>query len=251
MTTAIRSDTTPRTSILDRPTAMRLAATEYERFAAQLAALDHDDWSRPTSCPAWDVREVACHVLGMAAMIASMREGSRQRKAARARGGVFIDALTALQVEERANLTPAQVREGFVVMAPRAATARRRLPALLRRMRTPPETVNGRSEVWTLGYLTETILTRDTWMHRVDIARATGRDLLLTADHDGVLVADVAAEWAGRHGRPCTLALSGPAGGTWSWGVAGPAIELDAVEFCRVLSGRGSSTDLFDTAVPF
>lgn len=40
-------------------------------------------------------------------------------------------------------------------------------------------------------------------MHRIDISRATGRPLTLTADHDGVLVADVVHEWAGRHGTPC------------------------------------------------
>jgi hypothetical protein len=56
-----------------------------------------------------------------------------------------------------------------------------------------------------MGYLLDTILTRDPWMHRVDIARATGRDMVLTADHDGRIVADVVAEWARRHGQPFTL----------------------------------------------
>ena len=64
------------------------------------------------------------------------------------------------------------------------------------------ETVNGVEETWTFGYMFETILTRDTWMHRIDTAKATGRPLVLTADHDGVLVADVVAEWAARHGAP-------------------------------------------------
>ncbi|MDX1382582.1 MAG: hypothetical protein R3190_03005, partial [Thermoanaerobaculia bacterium] len=44
--------------------------------------------------------------------------------------------------------------------------------------------------------LFDTILTRDTWMHRTDLAEATGRPLELTADHDGRIVADVVAEWA-------------------------------------------------------
>ena len=60
-------------------------------------------------------------------------------------------------------------------------------------------------ESWTFGYLFETILTRDTWMHRVDTAEATGRPMALTAEHDGVLVADVVTEWAARHGAPFTL----------------------------------------------
>jgi len=40
-----------------------------------------------------------------------------------------------------------------------------------------------------MGYLTDAILTRDAWMHRVDLTRATGHPLELTADHDGARVA--------------------------------------------------------------
>jgi hypothetical protein len=98
-----------------------------------------------------------------------------------------------------------------------------------------------------LGFLSDVIMTRDPWMHRADLAQATGAPMALTADHDGVLVDDVVREWAARHGRPFTLRLTGPAGG--SWGSDGPALELDAVEFCRAISGRG--TVPFDTEVPF
>lgn len=95
-------------------------------------------------------------------------------------------------------------------------------------------------------------MTRDPWMHRVDLARATQRELVLTADHDGVIVADVAAEWAARHGRPCALTLHGPAGGAWTFGDGEPEqIELDAVEFCRILSGRGRGAGLLAVQVPF
>jgi len=95
------------------------------------------------------------------------------------------------------------------------------------------------------------ILTRDTWMHRVDLAHATGRLPVLSADHDGVLVADVVAEWAGRHGQPCWLVLTGPAGGVWSWGAGGPGLELEATDFCRLVSGRGCGSGLLSVQVPF
>ena len=118
--------------------------------------------------------------------------------------------------------------------------------------RLPEEQVVGdRSEFWTFGYLMDVVLTRDTWMHRVDISRATGRPVELTADHDGVLVADVVAEWADRHGRPFELTLTGPAGGSWSAGTGGERLELDAVEFCRILSGRGTGPGLLAEQVPF
>jgi hypothetical protein len=51
------------------------------------------------------------------------------------------------------------------------------------------------------------IYTRDTWMHRMDTARAVGVDVALTPEHDGRIVADVVADWARRHGRPFELEL--------------------------------------------
>jgi hypothetical protein len=111
--------------------------------------------------------------------------------------------------------------------------------------------VGGRDEAWTIGYLIDVILTRDPWMHRTDIARATGASHLLTAGHDGVIVADVVAEWAARHGQPYTLHLTGPAGGSWTSGEGGPLIETEAVEFCRLLSGRGHAGGLLAIEVPF
>ena len=51
----------PRIAALPRGTAMRLAATEYERFADLLRVLGPGDWARPTECPGWDVRAMAAH----------------------------------------------------------------------------------------------------------------------------------------------------------------------------------------------
>ena len=242
----------PRAPVLPRDVAMRLAAAEYERFADLLRALRPGDWTRPTECPGWDVRAMAAHALGMVEMAASVRENYRQLRLARRRGGVFIDALTGLQVDERQHMMPEEIIGRFVTRAPKAARGRRRTPGFIRRRVMPePQQVGGRDEAWTIGYLVDVILTRDPWMHRADIARATGAAHVLTAEHDGVLVADVAAEWAARHGQPYTLRLTGPAGGTWASGAGGPLIETDAVEFCRLLSGRGHADGLLATQVPF
>ena len=110
---------------------------------------------------------------------------------------------------------------------------------------------NGTVETWHLAYLLDVILLRDPWMHRVDISHAVGRPMVLTADHDGRIIADVVAEWAGRHGNPFTLRLTGPAGGMYVQGSAGPELELDAVEFCRILSGRAPGEGLLTEFVPF
>lgn len=221
MSTTMTTTTRPRRSRLDRRTAMRLAADEYVRFADALAALDADDWTKPTECPAWDVRQMACHTVGMAEMASGFREQVRQqRKAgadAAASGSSTLDALTALQVSERADWSPERTIAGMRSVAPRAARGRRRMPGLVRRMRLPEQQdVGGRKETWTIGFVSDTILTRDPWMHRMDIARATGRAPVLTADHDGVIVADVVEEWAERHGLP--------SGSAWADrpGAAGP-----------------------------
>jgi uncharacterized protein (TIGR03083 family) len=231
---------------------MQMASVEYERFDSLLADLDGENWTRSTECAGWDVRTMASHVLGMAEMAASIPQGIKQLRAAGKRGGVFIDALTGVQVDQRAGMTPQQVADRFRVVAPRAARARRRTPGLIRNRRLPtPQQVGDGEEIWTLGYLVDTILTRDVWMHRVDIARAIAAPPHLTADHDGVLVANVVTEWAARHSDPCYVRLTGPAGGTWTFGVGGPEIDLDAVEFCRVLSGREPASGLLVQQVPF
>jgi uncharacterized protein (TIGR03083 family) len=252
MTTTLQ--TASRRPVLDRPTAMRLAAEEYQLFLGQLRELSASDWSTPTDCPGWDVRAMVGHVLAMAEGSASMRENIRQLRTARARtgDGLFIDALTKLQVEKYADAQPAELLSRFADIAPKAARGRQRTPGFVRSSKLPiPQTFGGVTEVWRLGYLVDVILTRDTWMHRSDIALATGRDMHLTPEHDGVLVDDVVKEWLGRHHQACDLTLSGPAGGRWSQGSGGPSLELDAVGFCRVLSGRGTGDGLLAVQVPF
>jgi uncharacterized protein (TIGR03083 family) len=249
----------PRTAALDHGTAGRLAATEYQRCLELLRSLSPADWDTPTDCPEWNVRQVAAHLLGMVEMAASVPELLRtQRLADRAAarsGRASIDELTKLQVAERADWTPTMIIERFATRAPAAVAGRRRVPGLLRGVRLPgTQHVNGADEPWTIGYLTDVILTRDPWMHRIDISRATGAAPLLSADHDGTIVADVIAEWTDRHGKDYRLDLDGAAGGGWSVGSNGPRLRADAVDFARALSGRPTALDsdhLLSTHVPF
>jgi uncharacterized protein (TIGR03083 family) len=242
--------TGPRKATLARDVAMRLAAEEYQRFLRQLQRLAPADWQAATDCPAWDVRALVGHVVGMTEMSASLPEQMRQMRAAGKAGGVFIDALTALQVTKHKDATPDRLVARLATVGPKAAKGRRRTPGFIRGRTMPvPQAVGGVEESWTLGYLVDVILTRDTWMHRIDIARATGKDLELTPEHDGLIVADVVEDWAARHGQPCRLHLSGPAGGIWSFGAGGPQLTEDAVDFCRGLSARGTAA--LGTEVPF
>ena len=88
-------------------------------------------------------------------------------------------------------------------------------------------------------------------LSREDLARATGNDPVLTKDHDGRIVADAVGEWARRHGQPFSLELTGPLAASFTQGTGSAPITLDAVEFCRVLSGRATGEGLLAQEVPF
>jgi uncharacterized protein (TIGR03083 family) len=237
--------------------AMRRQAQELDRTLALLRTLDDAAWAARTACPAWDIRAMYQHVLGACEAGAAIRENVRQLRRARARrkqhGGPLEAALSAVQVSDRADLSPEQIIQRLAATAPRTLRGRARTPALVRHH--AKLAVDGPvHETWTLGYLIDTIYLRDLWMHRTDAARALDQQPELTASHDGRIVADVVAEWARRHGQPFTLDLAGPAGGSYARHPGHPGAEhlaLDAVEFCRTLAGRGHPVGLLTTIVPF
>lgn len=244
---------------LDHRQAMALQQHELERAVEVLGSLTPHDWSAPTECPAWDVRRMYLHVLGACEAGASTTESVRQMVSAfrrrRREGGPLEAALSATQVAAREHLTPTELVDRLRDVAPRCVAGRQRMPGFLRAhvsMKVDGPVV----ERWRLGYLVDTIYLRDLWLHRVDLCRAVGRPFECTADHDGVIVADVVQEWAARHGQPFRLVLTGPAGGEFAVGadgdrIATDALELDAVEFCRVVGGRARGDGLLATIVPF
>jgi uncharacterized protein (TIGR03083 family) len=173
------------------------------------------------------------------------------KKRAKASGADLVDEMTALQVAERAALTPRQLLSRVEAAAPAAVAGRRKVPTLLRRTVKIPA-----PQPWgamTLGFLIDTIFNRDLFMHRVDITRATGQELALNAEHEGRIVAEIVGDWADLHDQPFGLVLEGPAGGSFDRGDGGQQLRLDAVEFCRIVSGRGGaeSTGLLRTPVLF
>ncbi len=255
--TAIPADTTGSADVTAIPAlghseAMGLASTEFARMVDLVRTLRADEWATETVCTLWNVRSMVAHVVGMAEAQASLRQFAHDFSVARKRsGGAMIDALNACQVSDRVNMTPAQLVDRLASVAPKAVRSRRRTPGVMRTMVRFKQDPPFGTERWPYGFLVDTIFTRDTWMHRLDIARATGREMAITQQHDGRIVAGVVAEWAHRHGKPFTLHLAGAAGGSWHAGDGGELIELNALEFCWTVAGRAQRGGLLATPVPF
>lgn len=237
---------------LARPEALAVARQEYERYLDQLRSLSDRDWQRETECSPWTVKDMAAHVLGQTESVASIREAAHQQRAAKPEGGFRLDEVNAIQIRERVDLAPGEITERLSAAAAASVRARRRHPGLMRRIRISAEPQVGLRERWSFAYLMDVIYSRDTWMHRMDTARAVDTEAVLTPEHDGRIVADVVADWARRHGKPFELVLAGPAGGSYRSGTSGERLNLEAVEFCRLLSGRGGGgEELLGTFTPF
>jgi uncharacterized protein (TIGR03083 family) len=235
-----------------RSEARVLAEEEFTRFAELMASLSDDEMTRPTDCPGWDVRTMALHVLGSADAQASVPQFVHQL-----RRGVplnkeidshhWVDGMNELQIRERSNLSNDELVAQLAAVGTKAVKGRWRTPPPMRYVPIPFGPPIG----WApLKYLLDVGFTRDVWAHRIDICAATAREMHATAEHDGRLVADIVAEWSALHGEPFELVLEGPAGGKYSQGVDGERVEINALEFIRVLSGRVPGTGVLRHPLP-
>ncbi len=242
---------------MGRAEAAELGRVEYVRFADALEALTPEQWAADTDCTGWTVRDLAGHLAGAIDTATTIRkqvaEQRQFKRRANRTGENHVDAMTAIQIEKSTGLDHDEIIDRMRSLASPAAAGRTRIPGALAKRIRFPVAMNTLDEEWSLDFLLGPVLTRDTWLHRVsDLARATGRDPVLDAAHDGRIVADVAAEWARRHGADVQLTLEGRAGGRFRAGVGGPSLILDAIDFCRILSRRAEATHpLLGTEVPF
>ncbi len=237
---------------IKRPEARVLAETEFARFAELALSLTDEEWVMPTDCPGWDVRKMSLHVLGSADAQASVREFVHQFRRGKPLNKEidshhWVDGLNELQIRERDHLSNDELVAQLAAVGPKAVKGRWRTPPPARYLPLPFGPPIG----WApLKYLLDVGFTRDVWAHRIDIHAAIGRPMHLTADHDGRLVADIVAEWAGIHGEAFELVLEGPSGGKYSHGVDGERVEIDALAFIRTLSGRLPGTGVLSNALP-
>ena len=227
--------------------AAEMAAVELERFLACVEALAPADWDQPTVCTLWNVRQVVAHVTGAAASYAHWSEFKRQhsrkvQRSYRQAGFSLLDTINQIQVDDRTIATPAELLAELREVGPRAIATRKRLPAIVRAVRLPLPLLG----VAPIGYVTDLIYTRDMWMHRLDICRATGHEMVQTPRHDGrittLVVRDLARKLTPKlAGQAVVYELTGLAGGGFSLGEnASPIarITMDALDFHLQASGR-------------
>jgi uncharacterized protein (TIGR03083 family) len=230
--------TAPRPTTPSR--AHEVATEELAAFLDLLGDLGDADWQLPTECDGWTVRDIVAHVTGAMEEGARLRVQLRHLVTAQRRYPhlASLDAVNQMQIDERRDVTHAELLAELADLGPRAARARRKMPRLLRARRVPGD--NPLPVGATFGYLVDVIYPRDLWMHRVDVERATGRPHAPTSAEDTV-VAEVVRDLAdGWDGPPTTLTLTGRGSGTWQLGAGTPvaALTAEAVETCRLLSGR-------------
>ncbi|WP_191246029.1 maleylpyruvate isomerase family mycothiol-dependent enzyme [Amycolatopsis deserti] len=234
-----------QTSTIARPRAqdaVRHGEAELAAFLALLDRLDEDDWNRPTASAGWDVHAMVAHVAGQ------HEEGFRPvlflRRLRRARRRyperTSLDAHNAYQIDLLGKLGPGELRRKLAADGAKALRARRRVPGFLRRLGIARFFPEEKLVDPTFGYLLDVLSNRDTWMHRLEIARATGRPFE-TGDHDRAVVAQVVLELARSWpGPPIVLELTGPAGDRWRLGTGDPVatVTVDALDYLWLLSGR-------------
>lgn len=229
-----------------------VATAELEASLALLGDLGDGDWARPTDCAGWTVHDLTAHLAGQYQGLASPAGYLRRRRRARRRYPALsrLDADNRQQIDDLGGQTGPELVAMLAATGPKAIRARRKVPALVRRLHVgrmyPEESLPDDR----LSYILDVLGLRDPWMHRVDIARATGRPLILGA-HDRVIVSQVITD-LGRawHGPPVLLELTGQTGGRWLLGQGTPAAtaRADTVGYLRALAGRDDHPDLHTDA---
>jgi uncharacterized protein (TIGR03083 family) len=225
-----------------------LATAELAASIALLADLDDRDWARPTDCAGWTVHDLTAHLVGQYQGLAKLGVFLRRHRRAHRRYPTLsrLDADNRQQLDDLGGHSGRELVAMLAAIGPKAIRARRRVPAFMRRLHVgwmyPEEPLPDDR----LSYALDVLGPRDLWMHRVDLARATGRPVVL-GGHDREIVAQVIADF-GRawEGPSVLLELTGPAGGRWALGQGSPVatVRADAIDYLRALSGRNDHPTL-------
>jgi uncharacterized protein (TIGR03083 family) len=234
--------TVERIQPLSRRRAAEVADAELQAFQVVVSTLDAEDWGLPTDSAGWSVRKTVAHVAGQYEELARFGTFLRRLRVAKRRypDRIALDGHNQVQIDELAGRSPGELTGHLARYGPKALAAIRRMPGLFRRLPSsvffPEPPLPDRR----MAYLFDVLTVRDTWMHRLELVRATGQ-LWRPHPHDALVVAqvvrDLEQQW---RGATIELTLTGPAGGTWTIG-SGPVtdrVSADAIAAMLHLSGR-------------
>ncbi len=220
-----------------------LLRIELERFWSLLESLDPQDWNKPTACTAWSVRDILAHQAGGYASGTGYKELVHQYTSIPKRGQLPEDAVNETQLADRVGKSPAELIAELRRVGPVAIKKWAHQFQLIKLVTIPHQVTGSLS----LRHLMLVIHSRDTWMHRLDICRATGRKFEQTAEHDGRIVALVMRDIAKvlskiTSKRSVVFELSGTSGGSWKIGGGDPisTIQMDVLDFNIYVSRRSS-----------
>ncbi len=225
--------------------AAAIARAELACFLELIAELRPDELDRPTHCSLWSVSDLVAHQASHAQSGSGIRGflaqlDPRLTRPYRKTGMSMLDALNQAQVDRRKDrpfdAVVAELRQGTEA----SIETRMRLHPLTGVLRVPVHPVG----LMPLSTLLTEIFPRDMWIHRLDIADATGRPFSLEAEHNDVIIAGVVRDAARQAAKrlPATaveLRLRGPRERTWSFG-GGERVSLamDVADFARLASER-------------
>jgi uncharacterized protein (TIGR03083 family) len=205
--------------MLTRQQVVQGTVDEWELFAELIAGLDEAQWTAPTRCEGWEVRDVAAHVVGTVcdAVVGKVGHRSPEQEAAEGR-----------------HLAPRE-------MAAELRRAAAKLGELLAALDDAAWAGPSPSPDFSMG---EGVLAlwQEAWLHADDIRAACG----LPSVHGTGLPATaefVAGRLAKREWGPARLALHGLA--ELSVGTAnGRVVTADPHRFVMVATGRADAAEL-------
>lgn len=194
----------------------------WDSIEALCAGLDDAQWTRPTECPGWTVKDVVSHLIGIEAMMIG-RPATAHRAAPVAHVRNLLGEMNEHEVDARRGRTGPEVlaewREIAVIQRGRLAAADDDWFA------TPTDTPAGPG---TFEDFTA-IRTLDAWVHEQDIRRAIGRP-----GHDTGPAAELTIDRLARQlpmvvgkraaageGRSAAVVLDGPVSRRWTVAVSG------------------------------
>jgi uncharacterized protein (TIGR03083 family) len=220
--------------------AVTVSRTQRLRLIDETFRLAPDQWQTRTECPRWTVFDIVAHVAAAMQNAANPMLWVSDGVLGKLRNprDAFLDAGNEIGINRRRGHPVDRLGADYRSLIDTAQP-----PRLMRRIPVPVGGLPPRADV---AYLVDVVLARDAWLHRYDIARATGGAVDPDSTSTEVIaqvIRDLARAW---QGPDLVLDLTGPEGGTWLLGTNpdAPVATLPAVEFLRHLSGRVPPADL-------